>query len=137
MEVAIAIPCLMAMLFLAINASAIMRSTMVAQSAAAEAARFYAANPSARTADIQAFARSSGNLAADTEVDVEPVDVPDQTYTMRLTDATGAERSTRAKTVRSGMRVTVKVPVTLLGISAPWVTQGTHVGISSVEGVRP
>ena len=58
----------------------------------------------------------------------------DQTYTMRVTDATGTLRTARAKTIRKSVRVTVKVPVTLVGVATPFTAEGQHTGVVSIEG---
>ena len=133
-ELSIAVPLLMSLLFLSVNASAIYRTTMVAQSAAAETARYFASKPSASDAELEAFARSTGDLGTSATVTISPVDVADQTYTMRVTDATGTLRTARAKTIRKSVRVTVKVPVTLVGVATPFTAEGQHTGVVSIEG---
>lgn len=141
-ECAIALPVLFALLLATVNISQMFRGVMVAQQAASEAARYsttYVANAagtgstSPTVTQVKDFARQSVGVSG-MDVTVSTVDVVVPTYTMHVTGLDSVTRSTDAKTVRTGTRVTVKVPVTLVGIRTPFVAVASHTGISSQEG---
>lgn len=141
-ECAIALPVLFGLLLMTVNLSMMFRGFMIAQQAASEAARYSATyesrahdtTTSAPTAsEVKAYAKAAVGITG-MDVQVSSVYVSDPTYTMRVTGVDGVTRSSAAKTVRRGTRVTVKIPVTLVGMSEPFWATASHTGISSTEG---
>lgn len=134
-EAAICIPLLAILLFFAVSGATAYRSTMLAESASAEGARYAAQHVGATDDEIESWTRQSiGADAANCSVTVSRSTLSDQDYTMRIVDSMGNERTANAKTVRRGVTVTVTIPVELIGFGS-WDTHSTHTGIQATEGV--
>lgn len=133
-EAAFCIPVLLALLFLAVNVSLVMRGSTMAKQAASEGARFYATGFDGDD-DIEFYAKASADLPDTATVSVDRD--PDgsglaRNYTMRVkqTDSDGGTwKTASARTERETAKVTVKVPVTLIGFRDPIYVEASHVGI--------
>lgn len=134
-EAAVCIPLLAVLLFFAVSGATAFRSTMLAESASAEGARYAAQHTEATDDEIESWTRQSiGADAVSCDVTVTRTDLSEQDYTMRIVDSMGNERTANARTVRRGVTVTVTMPVELVGFGS-WETHSTHTGIQATEGV--
>lgn len=130
-EAAITMPLLATMLLVCLGGANLFRTTMLAESASAEAARYASLHPDASDGDIEQRARESVG-AEGAAVTVTRTALPDQDYTMRVLDAQGNDRSAEARTTSEAVSVKVDLGVHVLGLT-DYTASSTHTGIQSRE----
>lgn len=133
-EAAIMTPLLVAVLLCAVGGAQMFRASMTTEAAAAEGARYAATHSTATEDEIVAWTQASIGAGDGLSVAVKAADSGAQTYTMRVTDADGAEKSSPAKSTRTAVTVTATQTVHVLGL-ADVTMSAAHTGFRSVEGV--
>lgn len=134
-EAAIMTPLLVAVLLCAVGGAQMFRASMTTEAAAAEGARYAATHSAATEDEIASWAQASIDAGGGLAVAVKSETAPGaQTYTMRVTDADGAEKSSPAKSTRTAVTVTATQTVHVLGL-ADVTMSAAHTGFQSVEGV--
>lgn len=133
-EAAIMTPLLVAVLLCAVGGAQMFRASMTTEAAAAEGARYAATHSTATEDEIVAWTQASIGAGDGLSVAVKAADSGAQTYTMRVTDADGAEKSSPAKSTRTAVTVTATQTVHVLGL-ADVTMSASHTGFRSVEGV--
>lgn len=134
-EAAIVTPLLAAVLLCAVGGAQMFRASMTTEAAAAEGARYAATHSTATEDEIVAWTQASIGAGDGLAVAVKSeTESRAQTYTMRVTDADGAEKSSPAKSTRCAVTVTATQKVHVLGF-ADVVMSSSHTGFRSAEGV--
>ena len=129
-ELAICLPVLVALLVACADLSSMYRTWQLADTAAAEAARYAAQNPSADADEISEYARLSiGRDDAVVSVDdaaesASPADV-------RVMGTDGRWREAEASVTMRTRRVGVTLGVRLVGGLGTWRATATHSSVSS------
>lgn len=134
-EAAIMTPLLATVLLCTVGGAQMFRASMTTEAAAAEGARYAATHSAAGADEIASWTQASIGAGDALAVAVENDTTPGaQTYTMRVTDADGAEKSSPAKSTRTAVRVTATQTVHVLGL-AEVTMSASHTGFRSAEGV--
>lgn len=133
-EAAIVLPVLVLILFLAVGGAELFRAQMTAEAASAEGARYATLHPDASVEEVTSWVRDSVDVE-DCSVVVTTTELPDQGYTLVITDADGTVRSTEARNIRTAITVRVDIGYGILGLDTPYVASSAHTGIVSDEGV--
>lgn len=133
-EAAIVMPLLVVCLLATVGGAQMFRSAMTVNAAAAEGARYAAAHPEATDDEIAQWTQGSVGAGDSVEVTVEGKALPEQDYTMRLTDRDGNQRRAEAKTTRRAVNVRAQQKIHVLGLSDMTIG-AVHSGIQSTEGV--
>lgn len=129
-ELAICVPALVALLVACADGSAMYRASQLADTAAAEGARYAAQNPATSADAVAAYARSSIG-AADADVSVEDAGGSSSPTGVRVMGSDGEWREGEA-TVTSRVRsVRVTLDVELVSGLGTWHATRSHSSISS------
>lgn len=129
-ELVACVPALVALLVACADGSAMYRACQLADTAAAEGARYAAQNPAASADAVAGYARSAIG-SDDATVSVEDADESVSSTGVRVMGADGEWRDAEATVAKRTRRVVVTLDVDLVSGLGTWHATRSHSSISS------